>query len=127
MIQLLQRVAGVLNVLNERGCAAFLRIVRQPGLGPAGLVSLAICLALFGAGMGMTRNWGRTRPARLVEATDNWRYVLVCEACEHRAHTMEQPARSLPQQNGMYQCPQCGEFKATCYRRGSQSVPPGGW
>jgi hypothetical protein len=127
MIQLLQRVAGILNVLTERVGMPVLRFLRQRGLGPAGLVSLAICVALFGAGTGITRSWDRPRPRQLVETTDNWRYALVCESCGHKARPVEHPSRSLAQQNGMYQCPQCGEFKAACYRRGSQTVPPGGW
>jgi hypothetical protein len=127
MLQLVQRIAGILNVLYERFCAPCLRFVRRPGLGPLGLVTAAICLALFAAATGLTRNGAPPQPPKFVEATDNWRYVLVCESCGHHARTVDHPDRGLPQHNGMYQCPQCGQFKAACYRRGSQTVPPGGW
>ena len=66
-------------------------------------------------------------PPPAAKAEESWRYLLVCESCGYRLRSAEHPARTLPRQNGLLRCPKCGQFKAAWFRRGSQTVPPGGW
>ncbi len=63
----------------------------------------------------------------VVDPQRHWRYLVVCEACQHRARAVEHPARTLEMKNGLLQCPECREFQAAWYRRGTLSLPPGGW
>ena len=68
-----------------------------------------------------------TATAGAVDAEQAWRYLVVCQQCGHRERTLEHPARTLDKQNGLLRCPACGRFTAAWFRRGSQSLPPGGW
>lgn len=92
----------------------------------AGCAGLVVAVGLFVAGLFCLHRSGR--PA-LVTAADQepWRYLIVCQACGHRARTLSHPARSLEQQNGLLRCPACGEFAMSWYRYGGQTLPPGGW
>ncbi|HMQ17020.1 MAG TPA: hypothetical protein PKC49_13705 [Phycisphaerae bacterium] len=84
------------------------------------------CLLLLGgvaigwsaAGLGTT--WTR-------QAADSWRFVVICNACAERTRYEVPPKQVLPSRDGLLQCPKCGKFAAGWYRRGSLSVPPGGF
>jgi len=56
-----------------------------------------------------------------------WRYLLVCGECQHRQRLSDSPHRTWEKKDGLFRCPQCEAFMADCYRRGSLSLPPGGW
>ncbi len=60
-------------------------------------------------------------------ADQPWRYLLVCPECGYRAHTLEHPRQTLEHVGGRLRCPECGALSALAYRRGGQSLPPGGW
>ena len=61
------------------------------------------------------------------QAERPWRYLLVCEKCGHRERLTESPHQTRAKQAGFFECPQCGAFMASSYRRGSLALPPGGW
>ena len=92
----------------------------------AALPLAVLCTALVGAGA----YWGWrsvAAPRRVEQTEDAWRYLVVCQNCRYRERTVEHPGRKLRKQNGLLECPKCGQFKAAWYRRGSQALPPGGW
>ena len=91
----------------------------------AALLATGVLVTLFGAVAYCTS--GASQAAPVVDVDQAWRYLVVCEACGHRVRVLDHPARTWPREGSMLKCPACGEFKATWYRRGSQSVPPGGW
>jgi hypothetical protein len=127
IIRIAQSIIATLSTLEQYGLAPLRRIVRQPGLGPAVLVSLALGVTVFGGVALIARNWPAPRPATLVAADEQWRYLLLCESCGYRIRTLEHPGHAAQAQDGLYRCQQCGALRAACYRRGSQTVPPDGW
>lgn len=84
-----------------------------------------LAVVLVGAGL-----FWACRPAAGPGAAapeQQWRYLLVCEGCGYRTRMVEHPAHVLAKENGLLQCPKCGAYRAAWYRRGSLSLPPGGW
>ncbi len=86
-------------------------------------------LIAIGAGVGLlltltvvtvlaTANTGK-RPAA---PPDAWQYLVVCDKCGQRERVEQRPDERRPAT-----CKACSQGRLTSYRRGSQSLIPGGW
>ncbi|MFH1747614.1 MAG: hypothetical protein ABIG44_11280 [Planctomycetota bacterium] len=89
-------------------------------VGGAGVVLMLIAVLVF-----LACRPGESRTQ--IDQEEAWRYLLVCEDCGYRAHFSEHPTRTLKKKDGLLCCPECGLFKVSWYRRGSLTLPPGGW
>jgi hypothetical protein len=120
--------ADHLQAVRERA-AHLLFIVRARRYAWIAALAAAICVAGGGAVLYGGLSAGRAAPGAQTarRGGDAWRYLVVCDRCQHRERTLEHPTRTLPQQDGLLRCPACGQFAANWYRRGSQALPPGGW
>ena len=120
------------NLINLAGASSarflrFLRLLRAARcLGAATLLLSAVLMPLFGAAAYVSSGVA-AREAPVVRGEDPWRYKAMCAACGYQVRTSQHPAQLWPQQRGLLRCPRCGAFEVTWWRRGSQSVPPGGW
>jgi len=84
---------------------------------------LVPCVGIYGA----TSLHGHATPHAHATATAPWRYVVLCDHCGARQRMAESPLQTLSVDGHKLQCPECARFKASWYRRGGLSVPPGGW
>ena len=114
-----------LGTFRDRAAQMLMILRAQRRLWPA-VVAVAALVVLL-VTVAAVWAWCSDGPVAAADADRAWRYLLVCNGCGHREHPVEHPARTLAQQNGLFKCPACGEFKAAWHRRGSQAVPPGGW
>ena len=85
-------------------------------------------LACLVIGMGAVWLWpAAAATGRVGDDEADWRYLLVCRACQARTHWVSHPRRECEERKGWLRCPDCDGFEATWHRRGSQAIPPGGW
>jgi hypothetical protein len=96
---------------------------RQPRLF-ATLAMLAGMLLLGGVAIGWS---AAARGVPQADSEDDWQYVLICGECASKTRYHQHPSDVLASQGGVFQCPDCHKFAAFPYRRGSQSIPPGGF
>jgi hypothetical protein len=75
--------------------------------------------------------WGQAREAEVALRAAGQSllpaYVLVCHQCGRRSGHAARPTPADPRRPEAFACPACGRTTAAVYRRGGQSVPPGGW
>jgi hypothetical protein len=116
MIPRLQRVAFVAQAARAHRERLLVFLIPLILLAPAAIV----------AGTWRHREVVRAQVVT-AEPEQAWRYLLVCGQCQHRERLTESPHRTWDKENGLFRCPQCAAFMADCYRRGSLTVPPGGW
>lgn len=123
---------GFDNAVSMLG-ASFSRIVcvaralrAERCVGAAMLLSVAVSVSLAGVVI-CCKSYLTTATVQTTEAASEWRYLTICENCGQRTRHADNPAQKWPSEGRLLKCPECEAFKVTWYRRGSQSVPPGGW
>ena len=92
---------------------------------PLAAVFLPVAITLVVAAVALPSP--ATPPARVVSGEEPWRYLVICGHCGQRSRMLEHPVQTWEQQDGFLRCPKCEAFAVGWYRRGSSTLPPGGW
>ncbi len=108
--------------------AHFINRVREGDRRATAMLAVVVAVAvLCSGGLWLASGAGESTSAIGRTREPSWRYLIVCAECGHRQRMADSPHDSFENRNGLLQCPQCTRFAMSWYRRGSLSIPPGGW
>jgi len=98
--------------------------VEQPRL----LITLAMAASVLLLG-GVAAGWSAAARvgSEAPGSTEPAPFVVVCNECGQKTRFQDAPVLVLPKHAGFLQCPGCKAFAGVSHRRGSTSVPPGGF